>query len=129
MKTNRTQNRKIARSCGFDSLRRHHSKKDQSPQNITGNRSLRRLAINNATERKDDTMRKLLASLFLIITLGTAQGAYAGPYEDAKAAYNREDYATALSLFRLAAAQGNAKAQYALGVMYEYGRVFGHDNK
>ena len=25
MKTNRTQNRKIARSCGFDSLRRHHS--------------------------------------------------------------------------------------------------------
>ena len=28
MKGNCTQNRKIARSCGFDSLRRHHSKKD-----------------------------------------------------------------------------------------------------
>ena len=52
-------------------------------------------------------MRKLLASLFLIITLGTAQGAYAGPYEDGQAARSRGDYATALSLFRLAAAQGN----------------------
>jgi hypothetical protein len=80
-------------------------------------------------ERKDDTMRKLLASLFLIITLGMAQGAYAGPYEDAEAAYYRGDDATALSLFRPLAAQGNAKAQYMLGVMYYSGRGFVRDYK
>ena len=45
-------------------------------------------------------MRKLLASLFLIITLGTAQGAYAGPFEDGQAAWGRGDYATALSVRR-----------------------------
>ena len=74
-------------------------------------------------------MRKLLASLFLIITLGTAQGAYAGPYEDADAAYRRGDYATALSLLRPLAAQGNAKAQYNLGVMYERGQGVPQDYK
>ena len=67
-------------------------------------------------------MRKLLASLFLIITLGTTQGAYAGPFEDAKAAYSRKDYATALSLLRPLAAQGNATAQFVLGMMYNYGQ-------
>ena len=66
-------------------------------------------------------MRKLLASLFLIITLGMAQGAYAGPYEDAEAAYNRGDYATALSLLRPLASQRHAKAQIYLGFMYEAG--------
>ena len=102
-------------------------KKNQSPKNITGNRYLRRLAINNATERKDATMLKLLASLSLIITLGTAQGANAGPFEDGWAAYNRKDYATALSLWRPLAAQGNAWAQFNLGAIYAKrhgGRVF-----
>ena len=36
-------------------------------------------------------MRKLLASLFLIITLGTTQGANAGPYEVGMDWYNRGD--------------------------------------
>jgi hypothetical protein len=53
-------------------------------------------------------MLKLLASLFLTITLGMAQGANAGPYEDGWAALSRGDYAAALSLFRPLAAQGNA---------------------
>ena len=66
-------------------------------------------------------MRKLLASLFIIITIGTAQGAYAGPFVDAEDAYNRGDYATALSLLRPLASQGNAKAQYMLGRMYAAG--------
>ena len=72
-------------------------------------------------------MRKLLASLFLIITLGMAQGEYAGPYQDALAAYGRGDYATALSLLRPLAAQGNAWAQFNLGAIYAKrhgGRVF-----
>ena len=74
-------------------------------------------------------MRKLLASLFLIITLGTTQGAYAGPYEDGEAAYKRGDYATALSLYRLAAAQGNANAQSSLGWMYGTGKGVVEDHK
>jgi TPR repeat protein len=72
-------------------------------------------------------MRKLLASLFLIITLGMAQGAKAGPFEDGWAAQSRGDYATAVSLYRLAAAQGNADAQFHLGLMYLYcTRISGH---
>jgi TPR repeat protein len=45
----------------------------------------------------------------------------AGPYEAASAAYERGDYATALSLFRQLADQGNAKAQYKLGLIYYSG--------
>ena len=74
-------------------------------------------------------MRKLLASLFLIITLGTTQGANAGPYQDALAAYGRGDYATALSLLRPLAAQGNATAQFVLGMMYNYGQGVVQDYK
>ena len=63
-------------------------------------------------------MTNRLASLFLIITLGIAQGANAGPFEDGEAAWSRGDYATALSMWRPLAAQGNAMAQNNLGVMY-----------
>ena len=56
-------------------------------------------------------MTNRLASLFLIITLGTTQGANAGALEDGEAAQSRGDYATAVSLYRLAATQGNAWAQ------------------
>ena len=45
------------------------------------------------------------------------------------AAYERGDYATALSLFRLAADQGLANAQYNLGVMYERGEGVPQDYK
>ena len=44
------------------------------------------------------------------------------------AAYNRKDYATAASLFRPLAAQGNASAQYNLGVMYDNGQGVTQDN-
>ena len=74
-------------------------------------------------------MRKLLALLFLTITLGMAQGAHAGPFEDGQAAWGRGDYATALSLFRPLAAQGNASAQYGLGVMYKNGQGVVQDHK
>ena len=66
-------------------------------------------------------MLKLLASLFLLITLGTTQGAYAGPYEDAEALFNRGDNETAVRIWRPLAAQGHAKAQTSLGWMYEHG--------
>ena len=74
-------------------------------------------------------MRKLLASLFLTITLGMAQGAHAGPYEDGWAAFTRGDYATALSLWRPLAARGNANAQGFLGLMYGNGQGVPQDYK
>jgi uncharacterized protein len=51
------------------------------------------------------------------------RGEYAaGPFEDGVVAYNRGDYATALQIFRRLADQGNATAQYDLGVMYGQGQ-------
>jgi hypothetical protein len=47
--------------------------------------------------------------------------AKAGPYEDAVAAFQRGDYATALRLWRPLADQGNSNAQYVLGMMYDDG--------
>jgi uncharacterized protein len=46
----------------------------------------------------------------------------AGQLDDAFAAYQRGDYATAMSLRRPLADQGNAAAQYNLGWMYYDGR-------
>jgi hypothetical protein len=54
----------------------------------------------------------------IVAVLLSASGAFAGALEDAKAAFDRKDYATALRLFRPLAEQGNAEAQTALGTMY-----------
>ena len=45
----------------------------------------------------------------------------AGPLEDADAALKRRDYATALRFIRPLAEQGDASAQYNLGVLYDNG--------
>jgi TPR repeat protein len=47
--------------------------------------------------------------------------AFAGPWEDGMAAYNRGDYVPAMRVFRTLAEQGNAKAQNVLGVMFRKG--------
>jgi TPR repeat protein len=47
--------------------------------------------------------------------------AFAGPWEDGMAAYNRGDYMPAIRLFRPLAEQGNPKAQNILGVMFRKG--------
>jgi TPR repeat protein len=65
-------------------------------------------------------MRRILLALVLATTLTTA--AAAGPFEDADAAYQRGDYATALRLWRPLAEQGNAPTQYNLGFMYSSGQ-------
>jgi len=52
--------------------------------------------------------------------LGTS-AAFAGPWEDGMAAYNRGDYMPAIHLFRPLAEQGNPKAQNVLGVMFRRG--------
>jgi TPR repeat protein len=63
--------------------------------------------------------RAMLAALALALTLVAA--AAAGPFEDALAAYNRRDFATALQLWQPLADQGNALAQYYLGHMHAGG--------
>ena len=66
-------------------------------------------------------MTRLLLSVgtALLLTAGTV---WAGPLENATAAYKRGDYATALKTFQSLAAQGNAMAQFNLGVLYEKGQ-------
>jgi hypothetical protein len=52
-------------------------------------------------------VRILLVLLALASPLSMAVGAVAGPFEDAQAAHGRNDYATALRLWRPLADQGN----------------------
>ena len=70
-------------------------------------------------------MKKLLFT-FLFLTLGTAWG---GAWEDAAAAYERKDYATAIMIWRPLAEQGNVYAQFNLGTMYDMGRGVTKDDK
>jgi TPR repeat protein len=62
--------------------------------------------------------------LFLLNVIPVA----AGPFEDADAAQDKHDYATALRLFRLLAHQGDPNAQYRLGLMYERGQSVPQDS-
>jgi TPR repeat protein len=55
----------------------------------------------------------------MLLAMGGA--AVAGPLEDAGAAFDRRDYATAVRLFRSLADQGDAAAQQRVGLMYEGG--------
>ena len=57
----------------------------------------------------------------IIPVLGFATPVVAGPLEDADVALKRRDYATALRLIRPLAEQGDANAQYNLGVFYDNG--------
>ena len=64
--------------------------------------------------------------LTLILTLAVCTApAVAGPVEDTtaayRAAYHTGDYATALRLMRPLADQGDADAQFSLGLMYQNG--------
>jgi uncharacterized protein len=64
------------------------------------------------------TFRALFVAV--VMELSVAPTA-AGPFQDAEAAYARDDYATALRLFRSLADQGDAAAQSRVGLMYERG--------
>jgi TPR repeat protein len=63
----------------------------------------------------------IFGSLILAVQIWGIAGAFAGPWEDGMAAYNRGDYMPAIRLFRPLAEQGNAKAQHLIGVMYHKG--------
>lgn len=60
----------------------------------------------------------LSVSIALLLTVGTV---WAGPFEDATAAYKRGDYATTFKILQPLATQGNAGAQFRLGGLYEMG--------
>jgi TPR repeat protein len=60
-----------------------------------------------------------MLTTWMLVAIGEA--AIGGPFEDANDAFKRGDYATALGLLRPLAEQGLAKAQYALGAMYDHG--------
>jgi len=66
------------------------------------------------------SLKHTIAAFFLILSLA-AQVA-ASPFEDAFAAYNRGDYATALRLYQQLADEGSATAQLNLGIMYADGQ-------
>jgi TPR repeat protein len=57
----------------------------------------------------------------LLAAVAVPGAANAGPYDVALAAAEQGDYATALRLWRSLAEQGDADAQYNLGVMYSNG--------
>jgi len=65
------------------------------------------------------TLKRAIAAIILVLSI--AMPVTAGPLEDADAAIKRRDYATALRLIRPLAEQGDAGAQYNLGVFYDNG--------
>ena len=73
------------------------------------------------------TLKAKAYALTIAIMLGSAQMAVAGPFEDGAAAYARGEFATALTLLRPLADQGNANAQNALGVMFVNGEGVAQD--
>ena len=67
-------------------------------------------------------MRRSASALILIIALIMAVPAIAEPLKDAKKAYDRGDYQTAVRLYKPLANEGDPEAQYALGYMYRTGK-------
>jgi TPR repeat protein len=65
--------------------------------------------------------RNIIGGILLAAQSMGAVAAFAGPWEDGMAAYNRGDYMPAIRLFRPLAEKGNAKAQNVLGVMFRKG--------
>ncbi|MGA7534999.1 MAG: hypothetical protein WBW27_24265 [Pseudolabrys sp.] len=65
------------------------------------------------------TLKRAIAAVLLVLSF--AEPVASGPLEDADAALKRRDYQTAVRLIRPLAEQGNANAQYNLGVLYDNG--------
>jgi hypothetical protein len=67
-------------------------------------------------------MRIKLSLGMTFVALALCGQAWAGPFEDGVAAFERSDYTTASRLWRPLAEEGHATAQYNLGAMYDSGR-------
>ena len=73
------------------------------------------------TRIKNRLIRRGIVALALLATLPGAPVAVGQTFDEAVAAYNRGDYATAVRGFLVHAEQGAASAQFNLGVMYANG--------
>jgi TPR repeat protein len=62
-----------------------------------------------------------------VLALALFGAARAGPLEDALAAYQRGDYATAVQIWRPLAEQGDAFSQNSIGTMYQQGQGVAQD--
>ena len=72
--------------------------------------------------RKENSLKNSLLTLIAGASLLSSGGSsYAENIEIGFEAYERGDFSNALRIFRLAAEQGDSKAQYNLGVMYTNG--------
>tara|TARA_B100000886_G_scaffold292722_1_gene218651 strand:+ start:732 stop:1112 length:381 start_codon:yes stop_codon:yes gene_type:complete len=72
-----------------------------------------------------NSLLTLVAGASLLLSGGAS---YAENFEIGFEAYERGDFSNALRIFRLAAEQGDSKAQYNLGVMYRDGQGVPQDN-
>ncbi len=72
-------------------------------------------------------MRKALSALVVALVLGWLGAVHAGEYEKGWEAFNAGDYATALHEWRDSADQVLARAQTALGKMYQEGQGVAQD--
>jgi len=68
----------------------------------------------------------MLTVLALVVCIYAA--ADAGPFEDGKAAYDQQDYKTALKLWEHLADHGDAEAQRMIGVLFRDGLGVAQDN-
>jgi TPR repeat protein len=74
-------------------------------------------------------MRNLIKTFIVMLMLSVSHAAIAGDFEDGVAAAHKGDFATALRLWTPLAEQGNASAQYNLGLMYANGDGLTQDYK
>ena len=74
-------------------------------------------------------LKNLTICLTLAVLLGSTGTSWGADYEKGLAAYNRDDFATALREFRPLAEQGDADAQNNLGRMYRKGEGVPQDYK
>ena len=66
--------------------------------------------------------RRLMIAALTLCSIEIASTAFAGPFEDSMAAYDRGDYATTLQLLRPLVERGDAQAQNSLGAMHYNGK-------
>ncbi len=78
-------------------------------------------------ERNTGAGKRLMPAAVALLIVVTASQAWAD-FKAGVEAYERGDYATALTEFRPVAQQGNADAQFILGVMYSKGQGVPQDD-
>ena len=80
------------------------------------------------TRIKNRLIRRGIVALALLAVLPGPPVAAGQTFDEAVAAYGRGDYATAVRGFLVHAEQGDARAQFILGVMYDFGQGVPEDD-